>query len=599
MPYEILPPDGGAAPTGRYEVLPPADAAPSMVGQLMRQAGLAARYATEGIAGLPNMIGDALNKVINDPSALAALPPGTLRSPIQLGAPSQALSSLLTQAGLPSPNTPTERVVGGVTRALAGTGGAIKAAEQAPGEIAALLASRPGAQAASAAAAGASGAAAQNVGAGPLGEMLASLAGGVGGAGAMALGQAALGAAARGLPQVLKPFTQAGQDDIVGATLNRFASDKGTALQNMDADAGEIVPGSQPTSAQAGRDAGLLQLERALGAQDSQFQVRKSENNSARNAHLDEIAGTPQDVDYYKQARSATAQDLYDKALAESPDLTPWIKGQLTQLAQRPAFKAAQDEAITIAQNQGLALDGSNVTQVAHYTKMALDDMINRAGRAGDGNAQYGLISTRDKLVSLIESKDFSPSYRNARSTYAAMSEPIDQMSALQDIQQRTRLAGPDVTGQPIISQAKWQNVVAKNIDDLGDKLTPDQTDRLRAIGSDLDRASLSDTAGRAVGSNTFQNLSTANLLGAALGGDMANNAVALSIARPLRWLYAIPEKQVRDLLSQAMLEPSLARALMAKATRPNVEFLGAALRDKARAIGIGATVGGATEATQ
>lgn len=76
----------------------------STLGEIGRQVGLTARYGVEGLTALPNMAGDAMG----------------LHS-------SQAVSDLLTKLGLPKPEGATERVVGDITRAMAGQGGTMKA----------------------------------------------------------------------------------------------------------------------------------------------------------------------------------------------------------------------------------------------------------------------------------------------------------------------------------------------------------------------------------------------------------------------------------------------------------------------------------------
>ena len=204
-------------------------------------------------------------------------------------------------------------------------------------------------------------------------------------------------------------------------------------------------------------------------------------------------------------------------------------------------------------------------------------------------------MSVQERLMQVLDNPDFSPNYKGAREQYAAQSVPIEQLRTLQGIQQRTALTSPDVSGSGVLAQSKWTTAVTRKLDELGNVLSPEQTARLRLIGEDLDRASLSDTAGRAAGSNTFQNLSTANLLGSVLGGKMAQNSVAQSMMRPLQWLYRIPEAQVRDLVVQAMLDPAVAAAAMSKATPQNVALLADALKFSARQIGLGATIGAAS----
>jgi DNA modification methylase len=72
-----------------------------------------------------------------------------------------------------------------------------------------------------------------------------------------------------------------------------------------------------------------------------------------------------------------------------------------------------------LAMNLGVKVspkNPENSTEILHYTKLALDDKIAAlAAKEGTGNDVRALTGIRDKLVSLIESKDFSPSYREAR----------------------------------------------------------------------------------------------------------------------------------------------------------------------------------------
>jgi hypothetical protein len=701
---------------------------------LARQAGLTARYAAEGLASVPGIIADPISK-------LAGAKPFT-----------QWASEALTALGLPEPEGRGERLVGDVSRARSGGGGGIALARlAAPGAAGATrgvmeaLASNPGMQAAAGGVAGGSAGVAREVGAPDWAQLLVGLSTGMITPAMVQASATATAAGARGARQLAKPFTEGGREEIAGASLNRLAANRGSAVENM-ADVPEYVAGSKPTAAQAARDPGLLQVERALAASDPQFAMRKSANNTARNAALDEIAGTKADVENMRAQRESDAARNYGAARDDVPKRSQEVYEAIADLEKRPAFAEAVKRAVVSLKNQGddiarkggekaqrgssydptkddiiegirhygginqgdeavgslaranpfapsprgpvwakargetmmaqtrggrslddmaarlredgypvsgpddlmdaianagmgkathsnmrdigaaaraddplassidklveqLATKGQapegrvdfakNGVKLAHETKLQLDDMIEHATVKGANNDVRVLVGVRDKLLGALEHEDFSPAYRNARETYKQQSGPIDQLETIQGIRKGAALPGPDTTGQPVLSQAKWTNLVSKRVDELGERLTPKQLERMQAIGKDLDRASLSDTAGRAVGSNTFQNLSTANVLGAALGNHMANNAVAQTLMRPLQWLYRLPEQQVKDLLTEAMLDPSLARALMAKGTPTNVEYLGEALKFKARAIGIGATTGAAIETVQ
>jgi hypothetical protein len=135
-----------------------------------RQLGLAARYGAQGLASTAGIVTDPLAYLANQ-----AL--GTELQPLR-----SATEGLLTSAGLPSPQTPTERTVGTASELLAGTGGMIRGAaglaQKAPGLI--PLTQRPGLQAASAIGSGLAGGEAREMGASPAVQGAASLAGGLG-----------------------------------------------------------------------------------------------------------------------------------------------------------------------------------------------------------------------------------------------------------------------------------------------------------------------------------------------------------------------------------------------------------------------------------
>lgn len=593
---DLIPADKARAavasgPSGAFDDLIPQRSAGQ---ELARQGGLTARYAVEGLTGIANLFADPIAAAGN----LAKMASNkVLGTEFEMSKhPSQAVSDALTQAGLPNPETSGERLVGDVSRGLAGAGGNVALGKAITGAgnavvrgIGETMGANAGAQAVGGATAAGAAGAAREEGADPALQLAIGMATGFLTPTAVEAARLFLPAGWRGLKQAAKPFTAGGREEVAGATLRRLATDPDAAQAMMETGATEVVPGSLPTTAQASRDIGLLQAERTLAATDSRFAARKSSNNAARNRALEDIAETPEALVDAKTDRATTARTNYAKA--ETEDLGGGASVDLLlSLAERPAFKSAVQTAAKIAAESGQPVeDVMSSVKGLHYVKMALDDMLETAPQNGIGKAQQRAIAkTREDLITWLD--EASPAYKTAREQYRADSVPINRMEAGQDIQARTRLAGPDVTGEPIISQAKWQNVVTRKLDELGTVLSDDQVRTLRTIGEDLDRASLSDTAGRATGSNTFQNLSTANLLGAAFGNGLANNSTLQTLARPLRWLYQIPEEQVRDLLVQAMLDPAVARTMMSKATPANVEMLSDMLKFAAKARGVGTT---------
>lgn len=396
-------------------------------------------------------------------------------------------------------------------------------------------------------------------------------------------------AAFSGAKSLAEPLYQGGREAIVGRTLNRFAGNDPAVIQSLK-NAEQFVPGSMPTAADASGNAGLAMLEGgATPAAPEIKMAMKAQldgNNAARVSALRDIAGDPSKMEFFKQSRSAAAEQLYQKAFSEVPDeASPWIKGQLTQLMGRPAFVDALKQGQTDAMNQGLkvSLDKpENATQILHLTKQALDDQISQAITSGAN--PRGLIDTRDTLVSLLESKNFSPSYREARDTFAKMSEPINQMEVGQSLYNKMVPALNDFGGTSRTRSTAFADAL-RNGDvtaqkatgfsgaKMADVMTPDQMASLTGVAKDLSRRAATEDAMRGVGSNTSQNLAVQNILSQAFGPLGLPQSVGQSIVKNV---MATPyvggivkfgtqgaEEAIQNQLAAALLDPKKAAALM------------------------------------
>lgn len=148
--------------------VPPARSVPD---ELVRQVGLTGRHVLEGVGDTADLIASPIRAGLN-----------AAGMNIQ-GRSGKTLADFLK---LPQAETPTERVVGDVSRLVAGSAGVIGAAGKATSmvtgttqKVLQTLAARPGLQAASAVGAGAAGGATREAGLGELAQLVASLAGGV------------------------------------------------------------------------------------------------------------------------------------------------------------------------------------------------------------------------------------------------------------------------------------------------------------------------------------------------------------------------------------------------------------------------------------
>jgi hypothetical protein len=536
----------------------------------LRQLALGARGVAEGALTLPVMAGDALNSAVNyGIKGVNAMGGNVPLLPMA----SSALPEAITAAGAPTPETPQEKLLMQINK-----GGAAGAA------FPALLGHPAGPLLQGVSGGLSSGVtqAAENVGVNPV------VAAGAGAVAGMAVPSSpdVLGILKRGAPAAVQPFSQGGREEVVGNALARLTTRPREALANL---AGATDDVSQLTTAQAEKDPGLLSTERALAnlpGSGGRITNRYADQNEARKVLLDGIAKSKTDLEAAKSARSATAESLYEPAFNSGPIKPP---EELIALSKRPAFEAAAKKASEIAGNEGLDLGSPlNTMKGLHYLKKGVDDLIE--GAKPGTNEFRALVKMKNDLLGVMD--NMSPAYKTAREQFAKESKPINQMDLLQEIKQRTMNSGLDAKGNRVLSQAKWTNVVTDKADELKKVLSPEQMNVLGRISRDLDYGQLSAQGGKVAGSNTFQNLSVANVLGSVLGKEAAESPFAQSLLRPLGFLYHLPERQVEELMIEAMLDKNLAMRLMSKATEKNVSALASGLSQRMKANAKGSVAG-------
>jgi hypothetical protein len=336
---------------------------------------------------------------------------------------------------------------------------------------------------------------------------------------------------------------------------------------------GEIVPGSLPTVGQAANNPGLAALERAAFASvpevTNSVANRMTAQDIARRELLDQFAD-PAKREFFDASRQTAADQLYKKSFEQLPQESTWIKGQFTQLMDRPSFKKALKDAQERALDQGIKLNPENQTQIAHYTKLELDNMIGRAKASGDSAS--GLISTRDKLVSVMESPKFSPEYRDARNTYAAMSQPVNEVDTAMKIKDiaENKLTGNLMPGAyaRALTDTTAQRATGFQGATLQNTLSNDAYKSLLSIKDDLARAEFAKNAGRGAGSDTVQKLAYSNFIDAAGVPTFLQNLSSLQaggnlLGRGADALYGAANKKMAERLAQTMLDPKEAQRIM------------------------------------
>jgi hypothetical protein len=557
--------------------------------ELARQAGLTARAGLTGVAGLPLMAGDALNTLINKIT-------GT-----QLQMPSQALQPLLTRAGLPEPQGSRERISQEVASALAGVGGTAKLAQTlAPKALGTgLLTENMGLQAIGAiGGAGAAGAGREYGDVGTAGQLgLAAL----GGMAAPTAGSSVTQALTRGTKEVVRPFTAPGREVIVGNVLRQLSNAPETAAARMEAYQPPI-PGYAPTTAQASRDVGLISAETPIRALDTtgKFAAQASQANKARLTILDRLAKDKDAVNFAVTKRDEVTAPLREQAFANArlggEDLTLAINNQVNStidniLASPEGKRGTVVNAMNFAKTSLQKADSiPALYEIRKDLRAASQGLLDKEGSAYSlANKQLNtVIGSVDNLI-----EQNAPGYRDYLSKYAGASKGIEKLEAAQGFRSKVLSTIPDPinVGDFMISQPSFARAIRATAKETN--LSSAQVRALSKVGDDLD-AGVLNRSGKVPGSDTFKNLSTANVIGGIIGKQMFGEVppVANKLVAPLNWLYNGTDDQIREILVEAMLDPKLASRLMSKASSTTIEPLSKELQKKAINMGYGAAFG-------
>jgi hypothetical protein len=557
---------------------------------LGRQLGLTARAGVTGVTAVPAIVGDALNQLVRMITG-ANVPPV-----------SQSIQGLMTRAGLPEPETRQERIVQDISSAMSGVGGtAALARGLAPSsQVVAPLTERLGLQATGAIGGSTAASIGREEGVGPLGQVgLAALGGTIAPGGLGVTAQTG----SRAATQAVKPFTEAGREVIAGQVLRELATDPRAAIRAAEQYT-PSVPGYTPTTAQATRDIGLISAETPFRAMDvgGRFVSQTSQANQARMAILDRmakdetalanaIAKRKEVTDPLREqafARSTVAPETFQSAIALNVNQT------IDNILASPAGKRGTvDKTMQWAKAQiSRASTPQELYEVRKDLRDAAQGLLDKEGAA------YSL--AKGQLEQVIRSVDnvidsAAPGYSDYLKKYATASRGIEALEAAQTVRSKVLSTTPDPSrvGDYLISQPAFTRAIRAIKTDPQTKLSKTQIAVLERVGKDLDEGVL-QRAAKVPGSDTFKNLSTANIVGGIIGRQITGegSAALQKIAAPLNWLYNGTDDKIRELLVEAMLDPKLAADLMKKASVMRVEPISRELQKKAINMGYGSIFG-------
>ena len=443
----------------------------------------------------------------------------------------------------------------------------------------------------------AGGAAAGGVGAGMTDTANAGAGAVIGGAMPVAMSVAAK--TGNTLAALAKPFFSAGQNQAAGKILRTFASNPESARANLS-NAVEIVPGSSPTAAAAAGDDGLAALSRAMQNASPEYasnlSARQTAQNQARTSAMEGIAGNTGKIDIAEQARDALTRPMRERVLADagmvpsnnilssidkliahpenagklSQDALNQFRGRISQFSNNGSIDARSLYAIRKDINDVLSgkLQGEsgNIRYASgqlNNVKGLIDDAIDQSSRLIK-NPDMPLLGNSQLLLGNAPNPQARPSWRGYLQTYANESIPINQMKTLDEILKSIQTGTVDSQGSAILSGAKLNNLLKNQGDDLSKKLSLEQLQILRNIQGDLNAGQIANNTGRAIGSNTLQNIAQNGILTEALGSTLGNSTVSTAgLGRLLQLPYGTANKQIQERLGNALLNPQQASKLM------------------------------------
>lgn len=434
--------------------------------------------------------------------------------------------------------------------------------------------------------------------------------GGLGGAAGSALFKGGA-ATLRGLASLVPAFKRSAQESAVGRAITEMAEDAGavrSALADWLSGNRNIVPGSNPTTAEASGDRGLWALQQYLG-NDTNFATALSRtheaNNAARVGALERAFGgaSEESAQALRQQRDLDARRALTglgevrgdggfnpfsgvggaPQTASSPGVISLQSvdsaiGKLTsRYEKRPAVKSALDFV------RSLTKTGVRNAEDAYQIRKTIDDLM--GGRIA-GDLQQATTARRELQVvkDLLdrEMRKAFPGWGDYLKNYKELSREVTQVKTGEELLSRAQaVRDEDGTSRLAAGYVK----AAGNLDQLvrnvakkesgyrranASVLTEDQRGTVDAVRRDIERQLRTRDGVRAIGSPTVQNAIGGNRVQDAVGGAglLGMTVVEPSMGLTLGAMNALRKKygeRTAMLLNEAMIDPSLAAEILAK----------------------------------
>lgn len=390
--------------------------------------------------------------------------------------------------------------------------------------------------------------------------------------GAFPLVTATLGAAGKALGSAVKPFTAKGRQQIADQVIRQAAANPTQVSANLAAPPRSVAP---LTLAEVANDPGISALQRQMQNSSQGFADAlartQAEQNAARFGHLYGMSGGEAGIEALKQTRGTATQPLLDAALANAGDVgTMGVRQVAKGVGQSPAFqrravRAAVNEAVapfaTTTEEGAKGWLRSVPFEKAWGARQNIDDIVrgasnkvnDQAARAASGQ----LTQLRESLTRALNRA--SPDFAEYSKQYAEHSKGISAAETLYDLVKAASTGSRDMFDNPVLSGAMLDRALKRIDARQWANLTATQRAQVGELARELTRSAGAQNLGRAVGSNTAQNLMQPEsmplmlraLSGIAPGGGLLTDAVRLATSGP--------RAQVQQMVGSALLDPAIA----------------------------------------
>lgn len=381
--------------------------------------------------------------------------------------------------------------------------------------------------------------------------------------------------------RAIEPLFESGRTNIISRALRRAVGENAPDVARQLESARSGVQGVDYTASEAAPSSGgLAAMQRwAEQATPEEYFQRRAENVGARRMAMQNIAGTEIEKAAALGKRESTAAPLYAEAMEQNVP----VNDELRELFKRPSMQNALAQAKTIAAEQGTpipkdleeaVMSGDVPAEISgqglHWLKIGLDSLRDEAKTSLSKAQQNALRGTVDAFERWRGEN--IPKYAEAQEAFKQLSKPISRMDIGQSLYEKLAPALSDF-GQVTKEKAETFARALRDADvtaqqatgfkgaKFADIMSPSDQDTYSAIASDLARQSESASAGRGIGSNTFQNLAMQNLAErAGFPGTMIGKALHLPL---IDTAYTRAEQAMQRELADTLLNPRKTAALL------------------------------------